>query len=155
MLMCLNFFRRISNPNDEFFHADQVILDYVHDRVNDDLQEMFDMPNIPIGVHEIREAITQLKPGKTGGEDLLIYELFSHGTVVLVPYVTSLFNFIFSSGIFPEPWTEGLLVPLHKKGNLFLPDNYRGITLLSVLGKLFTRVLNNRLENGQKNMVYT
>ena len=37
-------------------------------------------------------------------------------------------------------------MPLHKKGNLFLPDNYRGITLLSVLGKLFTRVLNNRLE---------
>ena len=73
------------------------------------------MLNIPIGVHEIRETITQLKPGKSGGEDLLNNELFSHGKEVLVPYVTSLFNFIFSSGIFPEPWTEDLLVPLHKK----------------------------------------
>ena len=72
MLACLKiFFRRISNP-DEFFHADQDILDYVNDRVNDDLQEMFDMLNIPIGVHKIRDAITQLKPGKSGGEDMLI-----------------------------------------------------------------------------------
>ena len=33
---------------------------------------------------------------------------------------------------------------------MFLPDNYRGITLLGVLGKLFTRVLNNRLEKWAK-----
>ena len=53
------FFRKISNPDNEFFHTDQDILDYVNDRVNDDLQEMFDMLNTPIGVHDIREAITQ------------------------------------------------------------------------------------------------
>ena len=155
--MCLKiFFRRISNPNDEFFHAElDIFLDYVNDRVDIDLQEMFEMLNIPIGVHEIKEVITQLKPGKSGGEDLLINELFSHGKEVLVPYVTSLFNFIFSSGIFPEPWIEGLPVPLHKTGKIFLPDKYRGITLLGALGKLFTRVLNNRLKNGQRNMVYT
>ena len=40
---------------------------------------------------------------------------------------------------------EGLIVPLHKKGDVNSVDNYRGITLLSSLGKLFTRVLNNRL----------
>ena len=34
---------------------------------------------------------------------------------------------------------------MHKKGNLSDPNNYRGITLLSCVGKLFTRILNNRL----------
>ena len=34
---------------------------------------------------------------------------------------------------------------MHKKGDLNQVDNYRGITLLSTLSKLFTRILNNRL----------
>ena len=36
-------------------------------------------------------------------------------------------------------------MPIHKKGSKNLVDNYRGVTLLSTLGKLFTRLLNNRL----------
>ena len=83
--------------------------------------------------------------GKSGGDDLLINELFVHGKDILVPYLTNLFNYSFESGIFPSAWTEGLLVPLHKKGNYNNAENFRGITLLSVLGKLYTRVLNNRL----------
>ena len=66
-------------------------------------------------------------------------------------YLLPLFNFIFDSGIFPDMWRDGLLSPLYKRGNRLKPDNYRGITLLSVLGKLFTRVLNNRLESRAEN----
>ena len=36
-------------------------------------------------------------------------------------------------------------MPLHKKGNIENVENYRGITLLSVVGKLFTNILNTRL----------
>ena len=61
-----------------------------------------------------------------------------------------LFNLIFDTGIFPDMWRDGLL-PQYKRGNRLNPDNYRGITLLSVLGKLFTRVLNNRLESWAEN----
>ena len=42
---------------------------------------------------------------------------------------------------------DELSVPIHKKGNTNNVDNYRGITLLSTLGKLFTSILNNRLIN--------
>jgi len=38
-------------------------------------------------------------------------------------------------------------LPLHKTGDQDDPGNYRGITLLSTLGKLFTKVLNNRLNS--------
>ena len=38
-------------------------------------------------------------------------------------------------------------MPLHKKGSIHNVDIYRGITLLSTLGNLFTRILNNRLTN--------
>ena len=44
-------------------------------------------------------------------------------------------------------WSEGYIDPIHKKGNTNNVDNYRGITLLSTLGKLFMSILNNRLIN--------
>lgn len=62
-----------------------------------------------------------------------------------MPFILSLFNRIYELGYFPDSWSEGFVVPLHKKGSLNDVNNYRGITLLSTLGKLFTRVLNNRL----------
>ena len=42
---------------------------------------------------------------------------------------------------------EGYIVPIHKKGSVENVENYRGITLLSVMGKLFTNILNTRLND--------
>ena len=56
-----------------------------------------------------------------------------------------IFNKIFENGYFPKQWAEGYIVPLDKKGNTNDVENYRGITLLSTLGKLFSGVINNRL----------
>ena len=42
---------------------------------------------------------------------------------------------------------EGIIVPLHKKGDVDDVNNYRGITLVSCMSKLFTTVLNRRIES--------
>ena len=62
-----------------------------------------------------------------------------------MPCLILLFNNIFKSRHFPQAWSVGSVVPLFKKGNINDADNYRGITLVSCFGKLFTSVLNNRL----------
>ena len=54
---------------------------------------------------------------------------------------------LFNKVYFPTMWSDGYIVPIHKKGSTNNVDNYRGITLLSTLGKLFTSILNNRLIN--------
>ena len=74
-----------------------------------------------------------------------------HGKQVLVPILCSLLIKVFEYGFFPEERSEGYIVPLHKKGSLNDVENYRGITLLSALGKLFTRVVNNRLSEWSEN----
>jgi len=75
----------------------------------------------------------------------MLNEFFKYGFSHLSLYITPLFNTLSRLGYFPSQWTEGYFVPLFKKGDPNLPENYRGITLLSTFGKLFTKVLNNRL----------
>ena len=63
----------------------------------------------------------------------------------------TMFDNIFKLGYFPESWSEGLIVPLRKKGSLNGVNNYRGITLFSCIGKLFTRIINNKLYDWAEN----
>ena len=56
-----------------------------------------------------------------------------------------LFNSIFTTGCFPEAWRSSTLTPLHKKGSMHEPGNYRGIAIGSSISKLFCSILQNRL----------
>ena len=97
-------------------------------------------------VQEIQEAIFKLKSGKAAGVDQILNEYIKSTAHIFMPVYVSLFNKILDTGTFPEDWTLGLIVPIFKKkGNIDDCNNYRGITLLSCLGKLFTNVLNTRL----------
>ena len=67
---------------------------------------------------------------------------------VCLPIYVKLFNLILESGHIPESWTVGIIKPLYKsKGDPTLLENYRPITILSCMGKLFTAILNSRLNN--------
>lgn len=49
-------------------------------------------------------------------------------------------------GLMPESWSEIVIVPIFKKGNPNLPSNYRPISLLNTVTKLFTTILTTRLD---------
>lgn len=112
---------------------------------------MFDELNSAILKDELLSAIKQLRNGASSGPDLLLNEFFKHGSVSLINYMHVLFNRLFQIGYFPKQWSEGFIVPIFKKGDINEVSNYRGITLLSTLGKLFTRILNNRLNKWAEN----
>ena len=46
---------------------------------------------------------------------------------------------------FQDKWCVGSIVPIFKRGDKNEVNNYRGITLLSVVGKLFTKIMNTSL----------
>ena len=56
-----------------------------------------------------------------------------------------LYGVVWTEESIPKHWRQGLIVSLYKKGDAEDPGNYRGITLLNVVGKLFCKILNNRL----------
>ena len=56
-----------------------------------------------------------------------------------------LFDLVWSNETVPGHWRVGLIVSLFKKGNKQDPGKYRDITSLNVVGKLYSRILNNSL----------
>lgn len=94
---------------------------------------------------EVRHAINRLNCGKAGGSDGVIPEMFKFGGDDVVHFLTNLFNKIFDSGIYPNDWAKAIVVPIFKKGDNTLPDNYRGISLINTSCKCFTSILNTRL----------
>ena len=49
------------------------------------------------------------------------------------------------TGQYPSEWCIGLIKPIHKRGVKSDPNNYRGITLLNVMGKIFSAVIRETL----------
>jgi hypothetical protein len=101
---------------------------------------------------EVLYAVKSLKNNKACGGDLILNEFLKHATVKLMAVFVRIFNIVFHSGIVPDSWSEGYVCPIYKnKGNPNNVDNYRGITILSCYGKLFTCILNNRLHTYLEN----
>eukprot|EP00745_Piridium_sociabile_P043608 TRINITY_DN8944_c0_g1_i10.p1 TRINITY_DN8944_c0_g1~~TRINITY_DN8944_c0_g1_i10.p1 ORF type:complete len:1137 (-),score=123.12 TRINITY_DN8944_c0_g1_i10:208-3198(-) len=98
-----------------------------------------------ISEREILKAIKKMKNGKAAGNDCVLAEMLKHSQQTILPFLLKYFNAMFSRGYFPLKWSEAIIVPLHKKGDTNIPDNYRGISLLSVLSKVFTHIMNDRL----------
>jgi hypothetical protein len=67
------------------------------------------------------------------------------GKTTLIPVLCKLLKNILISGIFPELWVKSIIIPIFKKGDVNDTGNYRGISLLSHVGKLFTSLINSRL----------
>ena len=86
---------------------------------------------------EISEQIHNLKKDKAPGIDGLLNEMFIKCENIFLPILTKLLNHILSTGLYPEEWSKGIVVPIYKKGDGSDVGNYRPITLISHLAKLF------------------
>ena len=94
---------------------------------------------------EVTASIKNLNSGKAGGTDGIVSEMLKAGGKAVVVFFTEIFNKIFDSGIYPDEWAKAIIVPIFKKGDTQIPDNYRGISLINVACKCFTSILNKRL----------
>ena len=102
--------------------------------------------NQPFHEEELEKCFSKLKNNKACGKDLISNEFLKYAYPKLGKPICQLFNLVLKTGMVPEAWSVGVICPIYKgKGNTNDVDNYRGITILSCLGKLFTSVLNGRI----------
>ena len=102
--------------------------------------------NNEFSLDEVTTHIKLLKNNKSSGIDDILNEYLKHCPIELMSVIVKLFNIILNSAIIPTAWTIGIIKPIYKKkGDINNVENYRGITLLSCIGKLFTSLINTRL----------
>ena len=95
---------------------------------------------------EVRESVRELKRNKAAGRDEIKNEAWIYGGSMLVEKIRIVLNQVWKGKEFPEEWKIGLIVPLLKKGDATCITNYRGITLLSTLYKIYATIVNKRLK---------
>ncbi|KAI3351231.1 hypothetical protein L3Q82_005615 [Scortum barcoo] len=108
-----------------------------------------------LGVSEVDSSITQAEVtevvhvssavARRLGVDEIRPEYLKSLDVVGLSWLTRLCNIAWRLGTVPLEWQTGVVVPLFKKGDRRVCSNYRGITLLSLPRKVYTRVLERRI----------
>ena len=93
-------------------------------------------------------AVGKMRNGKAGGESGILPEMVEAGCCdeEFLSKLLELVKDIWEVGCVPSAWRDSILVPIPKKGNLSLCDNWRGISLLDVVGKVVARMLQERLQ---------
>jgi hypothetical protein len=99
---------------------------------------------------EIEVAIDKLPLHKAEDGEEVVGELIRYGGGYLRALLLRLINWVWELESVPDQWGAGIVVNLFKAGDPLDPENYRGITLIPIIRKLFTTMIRLRLEKKVK-----
>ena len=103
---------------------------------------------------EVERALKETKAGKAPGVDGVRAEMLKEGGATVLEWLVRMFNVCFISSMVPVDWMCACIVPLYKgKGDVCECGNSRGISLLSVVGKVYGRVLINRIRDKTEDVI--
>ena len=139
----MNHYSRVKNHSDDNEYSNESVNDIEYDNTENELEDI--IFNSDITDEEIIKAVNALKRGQSSGEDELMPEFFICTINLILPIINCLFNRILNTGDFSPSSGLSILVTLFKKWNISKPNNYRGISLLDVIGKIYTSVITRRI----------
>jgi hypothetical protein len=99
-----------------------------------------------ISREEIREAINKIKDGKAAGANGVPGEVWKYGGERVTEWIIEFCNRVWKGEGWPEDWKEGVIIPIVKKGEGRKVDEYRGVTLMATLYKVYLMVVAKRIE---------
>ena len=98
-------------------------------------------------IAEVKVAIDDLKSGKAPGKDGIPAEVIRSGGDLLASQLQDLIALCWKEGAVPQDFKDARIVTLYKnKGDRSDCNNYRGISLLCIVGKVFARIVLRRLQ---------
>ena len=138
MISFIQFFQQLYSSSN--IEKDKIATFQIKNDIKIDAENML---NREIDMEELKSCIKKLKTGKAPVEDQVLNEFAkSANNEVLTAYLKA-FNECLSHGHYP--WNTAVVTPIHKKGDIYDPNNYRAIAVGSFIGKLFSSILLERL----------
>ena len=109
-----------------------------------------------IELNDIRDAFAKVKTTKSFGVD----NISSYFLKLALPYIENSLAFLFNTSIetsqFPDSWKVARITPIFKEGDKTEKSNYRPISVLPVISKLFEKLVFNQLYHYMKeNSLFT
>ena len=106
---------------------------------------------------EVISCILNLQGEKSPGYDGITNAILKliYGTIV--DLLTHILNLSFSEGYFPNELKIAKVIPIYKSGDADLVSNYRPVSVLSAISKIFERLVYSRLATfiDQNNLLYS
>ena len=96
---------------------------------------------------EVLQSIHKLANNKSAGQDDIFPEFMKNLPIVFVHLMKDFINKILNTGTVTDEWAVSIICPIHKKGDTSDPNNYRGVSLINCICKIFTSLIETRIRN--------
>ena len=103
------------------------------------------LKNMKVNEKEVKELLDAINPNKSIGPDKLHPRMLKELAKCLSKPITILFNMTLDHGTVPEEWKIGHIFPIFKKGKKQIAENYRPISLTSVLCKIMEKLVRSHV----------
>lgn len=98
--------------------------------------------------------LMQVNPNKSPGPDNISGHLLKNCAQSICHPLSILFNISFRTGSFPVEWKMANIVPIYKKGDKNCIENYRPISLTSIISKIFEKCLRDEILIHCKDLIH-
>ena len=104
---------------------------------------------VEVSEERVRKAVRELKNGKSCGPEGVYAEMLKHGTDKFIPMLTWVINRCLNGKV-PQQWKVAYISSIHKKGSKKDCSNYTGISVTSVISRLYSKILRDLTEEENK-----
>ena len=105
------------------------------------------LSSIDIKESDILNILKSLDANKAHGQDDISIRMLKLSQKSILKPLKLIFENCLRTRLFPDQWKKANVVPVHKKGDKQLIENYRPVSLLPICGTVFERLIFNSLFN--------
>ena len=100
-----------------------------------------DIDPIQIDINGVVELLNSLEAHKAAGPDEISAQFLKKFSELVAPSLTVVFQASLSQCSLPSDWKRAYIVPIFKKGNRAIPNNYRPVSLTCICSKILEHIV--------------